>query len=85
LLVEREKLDVDLARRLVDGRRVPGDSSGIVQDGLRHDGHLVIAISTENKNYNYVTWRPDIQPYDTQSSVIQYNDIKMTLSMAILR
>jgi hypothetical protein len=47
LFVEGKELDVDLARRFVDGRRVPGHFAGVVEDCLRHDRHLVIAVSTK--------------------------------------
>ena len=53
LLVEGEELNVDFARRLVDGGRVPQHLAGVVQDGLGHDCHLVVAVSTEKNNLDY--------------------------------
>ena len=37
---------------LVDGGRVPVDPAGVVEDGLGHDGHLVVAVSAENTQYH---------------------------------
>ena len=48
LFVEGKELDVDLARRFVDGRRVPGHFAGVVEDRLRHDRHLVIAVGAKS-------------------------------------
>ena len=48
LLVEGEELDVDLARGLEDGRRVPDDLPVVVQDGFRHRRHDVVAVGTES-------------------------------------
>ena len=46
LLVEGEPLDVYLAGGLVDGRRLPDHLSVVAQSGLRHQRHLVVAVST---------------------------------------
>ncbi|GBO39431.1 hypothetical protein AVEN_60332-1, partial [Araneus ventricosus] len=46
LSVEGEVLDVDLAGALVDGRWVPHHPARAVDDGLGHDGHLVVAVRT---------------------------------------
>lgn len=42
-------LDVDGTRRLIDGRRLPQDLSGVVDLSLRLDGHLVAAVCTEKR------------------------------------
>lgn len=47
LFVEWEVLDIDLAERLVDGRRFPNHFACVMQNGLRHDGDLVVAVGTE--------------------------------------
>ena len=49
LIVEGEELDVDVAGRLVDGRRVPHDLAGVVQLRFRHDSHLVVAVGTAER------------------------------------
>lgn len=46
LLVEREVLDVYLAKRLVNGRRFPHHFARVVQYGFCHYCHFVVAIST---------------------------------------
>ena len=51
LLVEGEPLDVDLAGRLVNGRRLPDDLSGVVEAGLGHQGHLVLSVGAEEKDF----------------------------------
>ena len=48
LLIEGEELDVDLARRLEDRRRVPDDLAVVVQNRLRHRRYDVITIGAEN-------------------------------------
>ena len=53
LLVEGEPLDVDLAGRLVNGRRLPDDLSGVVEAGLGHQGHLVLSVGAEEKEFFY--------------------------------
>lgn len=44
LLVEREVLDVYLAKRLVDGRRFPHHFARVVQYGFGHYRHFVVAV-----------------------------------------
>ena len=44
LLVKREVLDVDLARGLVDGRRLPLHQAVIIERRLRGQRHLEIAV-----------------------------------------
>jgi hypothetical protein len=44
LLVEGKVLDVNLAEGLVNGRRLPRDLARVVEDGLGHYGHLVVAV-----------------------------------------
>ena len=46
LLVEWEVLDVNLARRLVDGGRLPLDEAVVPQGRLGRQGHLEIAVRT---------------------------------------
>ena len=46
LLIEGEELDVDLARRLEDRRRIPDDFAVVVEDRLRHRRHDVVAVRT---------------------------------------
>lgn len=63
LLVEWEVLNVDLAEGLVDGWWLPQHLARVVQDGLRHDGHLIITVGTgTNKNiynqYQYIYRQP---------------------------
>ena len=48
LLVKGEELDINLAGRLVNSRRVPSNSSRIVKNRFCHDGYLIIAVSAEN-------------------------------------
>lgn len=50
LLVEREIFDVDLAKRFVDGRRFPHHLARVVQYGLGHYRHLVIAVRAEKSD-----------------------------------
>ena len=47
LLVEGKELNVDLARRLENGWRSPLYFSVVMQDGLGHRRHNVLAIRTE--------------------------------------
>jgi hypothetical protein len=47
LLIEGEELDVDLARRFEDCRRIPDDFAVMVKNRLRHRRHDVVAVSTE--------------------------------------
>lgn len=44
LLVERKILDVDLARRLVYGRRLPLDQTLVIDGGLGGQGYLKVAV-----------------------------------------
>ena len=46
LLIKWEELDVDLAGGLEDGGRVPHDLAVVVQNGLRHRSHDVVAVGT---------------------------------------
>ena len=48
LLVEGEVLDVHLARRVIDGRRTPLDQPRVEQGRLGGQGHLEVAVGTEN-------------------------------------
>jgi hypothetical protein len=47
LFVEWEVLDINLTERLVDGRRFPHHFARVIEDGLRHYGHLVVSVGTE--------------------------------------
>jgi hypothetical protein len=47
LFVEWEVLDINLTEGLVDGRRFPHHFACVIEDCLRHYGHLVVSISTE--------------------------------------
>ena len=47
LLVKREPGDVNFARRLVNGRRLSNNLTGVIQTGLGHQSHLVLSISTK--------------------------------------
>lgn len=49
LLVEGKVLDIDLACALVNGGRVPNNAPVIVNDGLGHNDHFVVAVSTGHK------------------------------------
>ena len=49
LLVEREVLDLHLARRREYGRRRPLDATVVVDDGLRHGPNDEIAVGAERE------------------------------------
>ena len=47
LLVKGEPLHIDLARGLVDGRRLPHNFAGVLHACLCHQGHFVLAVGAE--------------------------------------
>lgn len=50
LLIEWEVLHVDLAGRLIYGRRLPLDQSLMVDGGLRGQGHLEVAVRAASEH-----------------------------------
>lgn len=48
LLVKREILNINLAGRLVNGRRLPLDQALVVDGGLGGKSHLKVAVRTGN-------------------------------------
>lgn len=46
LLVEREILDIDLATRFVNGRRLPLNQPAVVHGGFGRQRHLKVAVGT---------------------------------------
>lgn len=60
LFIKWKELHIDFAGRLVDRRRVPGDLAGVMQDGLSHDGNLVVSVGAVRNPDSYFSRRGTI-------------------------